>query len=288
MNIPSLDFSGSGEKLVFLHANGYPPNCYRPLLTRLSEKYHVTAMVQRPLWPGSRPEDIDDWHPLTDDFLQFLDARQTGHFDIAQHKPIACVGHSMGGIALLRAALREPERFKATVLLDPVLFPPYFTPLWSILYKSGLGYHLHPLVTTAKKRRREFDDLERLFKGFRRKPIFRYMDDEALQAYVEGISCQTDKGSYQLCYSAEWEARLYITAVWRDMDIWHGLPKLEVPTLIIRGVETNTFWERTGKFVKRKQPRVKVEALERSTHLVPLEQPVEVSKLILSFFEENV
>lgn len=279
MHIPYVDFGGSGEELVFLHANGYPPECYRPLLTQLAGKYHITAMAQRPLWPESTPEDIDDWLPLADDFLHFLDAHQTG--------PIACVGHSMGGTTLLRAILREPKWFKAIVLLDPVLFPPYYSPLWSMLYKSGLGYRLHPLITTTKNRRREFDDLDRLFKGFRRKSIFRYMDDEALQAYVEGITCKTDKGSYQLCYSAEWETRLYITAVWRDMDIWRGLPKLEVPMLIIRGVETNTFWERTGKLVKRKQPRVKVEALEKSTHLVPLERPSETSNLMQSFFEEN-
>ena len=280
MTIPSIDFGGIGQELVFLHANGYPPDCYRPLLSRLAPKYHITAMVQRPLWPGSNPGDIDDWLPLTDDFLQFLDTHQTG--------PMICVGHSMGGIALLRAALREPERFKAIVLLDPVLFPPYYSPLWSLLFKSGLLYRLHPMITTTRKRRREFNDLGRLFNGFRRKSIFRYMDDEALQAYVEGIACKTDKGSYQLCYSIEWEARLYITAVWRDRDIWRGLPKLKVPTLIIRGVETNTFWERTGKLVKRKQPKIKVEALERATHLVALERPAEVSNLIHSFFEENV
>ncbi|MBN1452550.1 MAG: alpha/beta hydrolase, partial [Anaerolineales bacterium] len=275
MTIPFIDFSGAGEELVFLHANGYPPECYRPLLLRLAEQYHVTAMLQRPLWTESRPEDIEDWLPLADDFLHFLETHQT--------RPIACVGHSMGGTTLLRAALREPKWFKAIVLLDPVLFPPYYSPLWSLLYKSRLGYRLHPIITTAKKRRQEFDDLDRLFKGFRRKSIFRYMDDEALQAYVEGITCKTDKGSYQLCYSAEWETRLYITAVWRDMDIWRGLPKLQVPLLIIRGVETNTFWERTGKLVKRKQPRVKVEALERSTHLLPLERPLEVSTIIQSF-----
>lgn len=288
MAIPFIDFGGSGEELIFLHANGYPPECYRPLLLRLAKTYHVTAMVQRPLWPDSKPEEIEDWRPLTDDVLDFLHTHQIGPFDTAQHMPIACVGHSMGGIAILRAALREPERFRAIVLLDPVLFPPYVTPLWSILYKSGLGYRLHPLVSTARKRRREFDDLDRLFKGFRRKSIFRYMDDEALQAYVEGISCKTDKGSYQLCYSAEWEARLYITAVWRDMDIWRGLPKLAVPTLIIRGTETDTFGEQTGKLVKRKQPRAQIEALEKSTHLVSLERPTEVSNLIQSFIEENV
>ena len=38
MTIPSIDFGGNGEELVFLHANGYPPECYRPLLTRLAEK----------------------------------------------------------------------------------------------------------------------------------------------------------------------------------------------------------------------------------------------------------
>jgi pimeloyl-ACP methyl ester carboxylesterase len=280
MKTPSLDFGGADEELVFLHANGYPPECYRPLLSRLAEKYHVTAMAQRPLWPESAPEDIDDWLPLTNDFLHFLDAHQT--------RPLVCVGHSMGGIALLRAALREPERFKAIVLLDPVLFPPYFITLWNVMRALKLGQRFHPLVAGARQRRRQFDDLERLYNGYRRKSVFRYMDDAALRAYVEGITCQRDGGSYQLCYSAEWEIRIYLTGIWRDMDIWRRLPKLEVPTLILRGAETDTFWERTGKLFKRKQPWARVEALEKSTHLVPLERPQEVSNLIQSFFKENL
>jgi len=280
MTIPSIDYGGNGLELLFLHANGYPPDCYAPLLSRLAEHYHVTAMVQRPIWPDSKPVELDDWIPLTDDLFRYLDAHHS--------TPIACVGHSMGGVALLRAALREPERFKALVLLDPVLFPPYLSPLWRLFYKSGLGVRLHPMITTARKRRREFDDLDRLFKGLRKKPIFRYMDDEAVQAYVEGITCETEKGTFQLCYSAEWESRLYITAVWRDKDIWHKLPKLAAPTLIVRGAETDTFWERTGKLVRLKQPIVQVETLEKATHLVALERPQEVSKRILSFFEENL
>ena len=53
--IPSLDFGGDGPNLLFLHANGYPPACYRPFLTRLATNAHVTAMLQRPLWENSRP-----------------------------------------------------------------------------------------------------------------------------------------------------------------------------------------------------------------------------------------
>ena len=278
--IPFIDFGGRGDELLFLHANGYPPDCYRPLLSRLAKTYHVTAMVQRPLWADSKPNEIDDWLPLTDDFLRFLDAHHT--------EPIACVGHSMGGIALLRAALREPERFKAIALLDPVLFPPYFIALWNVMRSLKLGERFHPLVTGARQRRRQFDDLARLYNGYRRKSVFRYFDDEALHAYVEGIACKTESGGYQLCYSAEWEIRIYLTGIWRDMDIWRGLPKLNMPTFIVRGAETDTFRERTGKLVQRKQPKVQVEALEKSTHLVALERPNEVSNLIQSFFEENL
>jgi len=280
MDIPFLDYGGEGPELLFLHANGYPPDCYRPLFANLTEMYHVTAIVQRPLWPDSQPDDIRDWRPLTDDLLRYLDA----HHSI----PIACVGHSMGGIALLRAALREPERFKAIVLLDPVLFPPYFIRMWQIVFGLGLGERVHPLINGAKNRRHQFNDLERLYQGYRRKSVFRYFDEDALRAYVEGIACPMDWGGYQLCYSAEWEVRIYVTGVWRDMDIWHGLPKLEVPTFIIRGAETDTFWERTGNMVRRKQPNIRVEALEMSTHLVPLERPKEASKLIQSFFKETL
>ncbi|GAB4430656.1 MAG: alpha/beta hydrolase [Anaerolineales bacterium] len=277
---PFLDYNGTGPELLFLHANGYPPDCYRPLFKRLAQTHHVTAMVQRPLWPDSRPEDMKDWRLLTDDLLRHLDAHHP--------RPIACVGHSMGGIALLRAALREPARFQAIVLLDPVLFPPYFIRLWQFFFALRLGEHVHPLVRGAKHRRRQFNNLERLFAGYRKKPVFQYMDDESLKAYIEGIACQTDEGYYQLCYSPEWEIRIYVTGVWRDMELWRGLPKLTVPTLIVQGMETDTFWEQTGKLVKRKQAAIRVEALEKSTHLVPLERPGEVANLIQSFFKENV
>ena len=73
------------------------------------------------------------------------------------------------------------------------------------------------------------------------------MDDDALIAYVAGIACRREEEGYQLCYSADWEIRIYLTGIWRDMDIWRGLPKLKVPTLILRGAETDTFWEANRK-----------------------------------------
>ncbi len=279
MNPPLLDFGGSGAPLYFFHANGYPPACYRPMLMHLAGHYHVTAMVQRPLWPESRPEELADWLPLTDDLLRFLEMQPAG--------TVACIGHSMGGIALLRAALCTPERFRAIVLIDPVLFPPRVIHTWQVVRLLGLSNRLHPLIAATRERRSQFDDLDRLFAGYRRKPVFKYMDDEALRAYVEGIACPDGYG-YQLCYSTDWEMRIYETGMWSDMDIWRVLPGLQPPTLILRGAETDTFWASTGRLMQRKQPKVRVETVAKSTHLLPLERPREVSKIILSFLEETL
>ena len=70
--IPFFDLGGAGLPLHFLHANGYPPECYKPLLELLQTQYHVFGMLLRPLWPGSNPNDIQDWKPFSDDLLRFL------------------------------------------------------------------------------------------------------------------------------------------------------------------------------------------------------------------------
>jgi len=279
MDIPHFDYGGSGAPLHFLHANGYPPGCYQPLLKLLQTQHHVFGMTLRQLWPDAKTEDIKDWNPFTDDLLRFL---TTGGL-----APAIGVGHSIGGIVTLRAALRDPGKFRALVLLDPVLFTSPRLIAWNIARAIGAGQKFHPLIAGARKRRRTFDDLESLFRGYRNRGIFKHVSDENLRIYIEAITRQKSDGSYELVFSPEWESHIYLTGL-RDFDLWRNLPKLEVPTLIIRGAETDTFLPNAAKLVKRKQPKVKIETLEKSTHLLPLERPQEVFEIMQSFLKENL
>jgi len=271
----SFDRGGTGAPLHFLHANGYPPDCYKPLLELLKTQYHVFGMLLRPLWNGMKPEDINDWTLFSDDLRLFL----SSHSD-----PIIGVGHSIGATVTLRAALRDPGKFHALILLDPVLFMPRRMIAWNLLRISGLADRVHPLIIGAKKRRRTFDDLEMVYRSYRNRNIFRYMSDENLRIHIESMTKPGMSGGYELAFSPEWEAQIYRTAA-RDFDIWRDLPKLDVPTLFIRGAETDTFLEETAKLVKQKQPKVRVEALEKSTHLLPLERPQEVFDIMQSFLK---
>ncbi|HSB02514.1 MAG TPA: alpha/beta hydrolase [Anaerolineales bacterium] len=273
--IPHFELNDAGQPLHFLHANGYPPACYQPLLERLQTQYHVFGMLLRPLWPNAHLNDIQNWKPFSEDLLQFLASSSPA--------PVIGVGHSIGAIVTLRAALQEPDKFRALVLIDPVLFVPSFLVMWHIIHLLGLGDKFHPLIAGAKKRRRTFDDLETVFRSYRNRSVFRYMSDENLRMYITGMTRKTDQG-YELVYSPEWEAHIYLTGM-HDFDLWRDLPQLAVPTLFLRGAETDTFLERAAKLVKRKQPRAWVETLDKSTHLLPLERPQEVFDRMQAFLK---
>lgn len=274
----SFDFGGTGKPLHFLHANGYPPDCYKPFFELLKAEYHVFGMLLRPLWGDAKPEAIEDWTPFGDDLLQFLTSNPSSA------EKVVGVGHSIGAMVTLRAALRDPGRFKALVLIDPVLFLPQRLFFWNFIRAIGLGNLLHPKIRGALKRRRTFDDLEKIFHGYRSREVFKYMSDKSLQAFIEGMTRQKPDGTFELVYSPEWEARIYYTGL-RDFDIWRDLPKLEVPTLFIRGAETDTFLEGAARLVTQKQPRARIEALPKSTHLLPLEYPLEVFDIMQSFLK---
>jgi len=275
----SFNFGGTGQPLHFLHANGYPPDCYKPLFELLKTEYHVFGMLLRPLWDETKPYEIQSWHPLSDDLLRFLSNHDSA--------PVIGVGHSIGAVVTLRAALHDPKRFRALILVDPVLFTPPRLITWNFLRAIGVGDRVHPLIAGAKKRRQTFDNLETVFRGYRNRNIFRYMSDENLRIYIEGMTKPKANGGYELAFSPEWEAQIYRTGL-RDFDIWRALPGLKVPTLFIRGAESDTFLENAARHVKQKQPKVRVETLEKSTHILPLERPKEVFDIMQSFLKKVI
>lgn len=277
MNIPHFDLGGDGAPLHFLHANGYPPECYQPLFAHLQNRHRVFGMKLRPLWEGQNKDDFQDWHPYSDDLLRFLSDRGAD--------PVIGVGHSIGGIVTLRAALRDPDKFRALILLDPVFFVPPFLVGWNFIRAIGLGEKTHPLIPAARKRRREFDNLDVLFRSYRSKPIFRYLNDDSLKAYIAGITKPKADGGYELAYTPEWETHIYLTGL-RDFDLWRGLPNLDVPTLIIRGAETDTFLPNAERLVKKKNPHIRVHTMQNATHILPLEYPREVAELINDFVQK--
>jgi hypothetical protein len=181
--------------------------------------------------------------------------------------------------------IEAPERFAALALLEPVLLPRHVMLEWRLVRALGLGQRLHPLIPGALRRQREFPSLESAFERYRARRIFRYFSDDALRTYIAGMTTGSPGNGFRLVYTPEWEARIYDTGVWNDWDLWRGMPSLRVPTLMVRGAESDTFRESTTRTLARRNGQVRIAVVERSTHLMPLERPQMVFDLARSFLE---
>ena len=272
--IPSLDFGGSGPELHFANANGYPAPAYRRLLETLTPHYHVQAMVARPLWAGSRPEAIRSWRPLVDDLVRYLDEREARGW--------LGVGHSLGAVVSTAAALRRPELFRALVLIDPVFLRPAVLAVFGLFQKLGLAGRVHPLVPAARRRRRSFDSVEAMFARYRQARVFAGLDDGALRDYAAAAlrPAASGDGALALAWTPEWEARVYETG---PLNLWGTLHRLQVPVLAIRGAQSDTFTPAGVRRLRQRLPQVEVVEVAGAGHLVALERPEVVGRLIAAF-----
>lgn len=272
-SIPFIDFGGEGRVLHFAHANAFPPGCYRPFLSHLTPEFHVLGLKQRPLWPVQPPEQLERWDLFADDLIAFFDEHNL--------QRVVGVGHSLGAVATMMAAVRRPELFRALVLVEPVFLEPAVLEIVRQHPEQAFGI---PLVEIAQKRRNRWLTRADAFARFRKKPVFSRLSDEALWNYVNNALCEGEDGHLTLCFPRAWEAQIYSTP---PTDVWQLLPQLSQPTLAIRGTETNTLLPPAWRLWQEVQPAAAFVELENAGHLLPLEYPKRTATEVLSFLHSR-
>ena len=89
-----------------------------------------------------------------------------------------------------------------------------------------------------------------------------------------------------MLYPPEWEARVYYTSMRNDWDLWGGIASLSIPTLMIRGTESDTFPSSMEGEVRARNARIRIVAVAGATHLAPLERPEQIGMLCAEWLAE--
>jgi pimeloyl-ACP methyl ester carboxylesterase len=269
-----FQFNAPSEKptLHLAHANGFPPQTYRRFFKSFTDQYQGLGFPARPLWPGSPPaKTLRHWSLFADDLLDAL--RPLGD------KKIVGVGHSLGGVLTLYAALKEPERFSRIVLMDPTMLPPALLRKVWWMKKCGLEFR-SDLVAGALRRRRHWDSLEAALESFKTKALFQSWPTETVGDYAESMTAPDPQGGVSLVYPPEWEARIYQTI---PTDVWKAAAGLKVPTLVIRGEASNTFTDESEAAFQKADPSAIFRVVAGAGHLFPFEKPGETAALVRDF-----
>ncbi len=198
------------------------------------------------------------------------------------------VGHSLGAMTTLMAAIKDPELFSLLVLMEPVLFPRWRGMAMRLLAPFKLIKKIHPLIRGTLKRRTRFDSHEAMYQRYREKPVFSGLSDQVLRDYVEGLAVEDSIGGVKLKYPPAWEARIYETGGIADWYVWRNLDKVPCPVLVIRGEYTYVLFDRVINNDDKKITEREDYTMEGTGHLVPLEEPEETAEVVLGFLNKHI
>jgi len=260
---------GSGDKVIqYLHANAYPPECYKSSADLLSaEEYKVVFPYQRPLWPGADAKELTSWNVLVDDII--------AHMDKLGRKGVIGMGHSMGGIATWLAALKRPDLFSQIVLIDPVILPKKLV-LFNRYMPFWFKKRYVPIVKIASNRRDTWKDREELDKHLGSKKVFQRFEKESWQQFLKYGVRESEEG-VTLTYPRSWEARVYSSAP----NIWSTLGNSSVPTTIIKAEFSDVIFAETWVKIQKAMPEATYIEMAKVGHLIPFEAPKKLSEQVL-------
>lgn len=250
--------------LLFLHANGFPSGAYRRLFAELEPRFDIRTIET--LGTDPRYPVTDGWPHLIRHLIDRITADARG--------PVLGVGHSLGGIVTLGAALERPDLFRAIVLVDSPLIGPVRGFLFGLLKRAGLA----GLVTDARRaerRRSAWPDRAAALEHLRTRALFRRFEPASLEAYVAAGTIEDARG-VRLVIDPALEARICRTIPHR---LSGGRIRLPVPAGLVFGRDSNVV-RQLGLAASRRLLAVRELP---GGHLFPFEHPGAAARAIEAF-----
>lgn len=252
----------------FAHANGIPSKVYRNLFQQLQDEYQVIYLPQI---------GTDERYPITNHWPHLVNQVIDSVVQQSQGQKVIGMGHSLGAVLTLMAALQRPELFSQVIMLDPPL----------ILGHQSFAFHLAKIfspqmidkITPAglsAKRREHWDSRKQAAETLGDKPFYQHFDPESFQAYIEeGLQEDHLRGGVTLTIPREAEVAIFrTTPSWW----WWSKPKPKIQVDLIVGRES-VFYKKGISALVQKKMSIPLQVVEGG-HMFPLEHPENTAKII--------
>ena len=239
----------SGPPVVLLHGLSDSWQSYLPLVSFLFLYYTVYAPDLRGHGKSYRTENykIMDYTHDVELFLENL-------FD----GPVSLVGHSLGAAIALVIAAKHPEKCRSISLIEPFIFK-------DKLNDKEFRDYFNSCLEVLKKHK----DIDTICRNIKETgTLARKRATDLIQLDKKAIMTVLDK------------------TVFESFDLDELLSKIVCPVLVLRGnTELEGFiTKEKADYLKEKINNCIIEYLEKSSHIVHVDQPLETAKHLLEFF----
>ncbi|OCH97506.1 hydrolase [Legionella jamestowniensis] len=256
------------ELIHFAHGNGFPSLCYSQLLKQLNKKYdycYIDKIGHNPLFPVT-----ENWHFLVDEVIASVELKAC--------QPVIALGHSLGGVLSLLAAIEKPELFKAVVMIDSPLLGRFKSSMVRLAKALGVIDRVTPAFRT-RSRREHWQTKEQLIDYLKNRDLFKTFTSDCLQDYIDYGLRKTEHG-YILRFDRHIEYLIYRT-IPHTLHEYEG--KLTVPAALIYGDKSTVVDKLDIRYMKKHYNITSVRI--SGTHMLPMESPEHVAKQVFSVLD---
>ncbi|KAK6347639.1 hypothetical protein TWF718_005478 [Orbilia javanica] len=294
---------GPGDLTILAaHGNGFHKELYEPFFENLVQEYEKKGARIRSIW-------IADFHSQGDSGV--LNERKLGgqvswydhcrdllalimHLQNEFPRPIAAVGHSMGGAQLFHLSVMHPTLFHCIVGLDPIISP------LPALDGPSPG---NP-ATLSVKRRDIWPSYEEAVKYFESRPYYKKWDRKVLDMQLkyglrkvptaiypdvkevgkDAVTLRTTKHQEVFTY---WNTRIQDRL--EPKEIFSRLKDMKIPVCYIQGQDSEINWGNKNelKMLNTPQP-CEMRFIPECGHLVPLQKPRETAVIAAEYLHRRL
>ena len=252
--------------VILLHGYAETSEAWSDTAQDLAREFRVIAIDQRGHGQSDRATDRDYTRATQMEDLEAI-------IESLGLRSVTLIGHSMGGANAICYAAEHPEMTTALVVIETA----------PEVLRSGIETIRRLLATGAT-----FASLEDAIESFRE--FFPYATTEQIERRVRASLTVNDDGAYV------WD----FDPIFRDptsrppdpdpgqrrlSDLWDCADRVQCPTMIVRGSETDMLTPEAIQRLHRRVSGSRVSLIEDAGHSVPTDQPAALSLNIREFLQ---
>lgn len=258
--------SRSRHALLMLHGYAATSEMWSDVATDLAREFRVIALDMRGYGQSGRAEDMDYTRSTQlEDLEAFVDA--------VGLRSLTLVGHSMGGALAICYAAEHPEVVTALVVVEAA----------PEVLRSGIE-NLRRLLMTGES----FDSVEAAVDAFRRfQPD---ASNEQLERRVHSVLRMGEDGRLTWDFDEAFRDPSIRPpepdpGQRRLSDLWDCADRIQCPTMIIRGQDTDMLTPEAIQRLHRRIAGSRVSLIEDAGHQVPTDQPAALALNVREFLQ---
>ncbi len=260
------------QRVHFLHGTGFSAMTLAPLASLLPNDWELWLTDVPGHGLSEQPNHkMPDWPALAESVAEAL----LNYADVERKGPLVGVGHSMGGIITLFAAVKYPQLFSKIILLDPVLFNTEIIIAQQLMRTFGV-WKKSALVRSVSQRKSHWSNVEEMLDELKQKQLYRLWHPAAISAFGQyGANVNADN-SVDLCCSPEWESSIFGSY---PKGLWKAVRQVNIPVDIVVANKSYPFIPKSAKKAAKINNNIALHHFGNH-HCFPMEQPEASARFI--------